>query len=279
MNARILELINNPEIIQNQDLDLLNGELKKHPYLQNIRAIHLLGTHKFESENYQKELSVTAAYTTDKKILYQFINKKTPLNPFIEEVEKEPAEPEFQEELSVPKPYNEVTIVEKPTAKPVFVEGNLNRILFEGEEDFLERENDTIDIQSTIESGKIVTENLSISKENIPDQIEEPALTETEDAENFAPETVVNEPVISVEEPAIEDLSTISFHGSEEFLPDVQIKTTNFEEKYTAPEPQWSKQELEMQRLIADVEAKMKASKKEKVSETEPIHNHDLNFS
>ena len=279
MNARILELINNPEIIQNQDLDLLNGELKKHPYLQNIRAIHLLGTHKFESENYQKELSVTAAYTTDKKILYQFINKKTPLNPFIEQVEKEAVVPAFQEELLVPKPYNEVTIVEKPTAKPVFVEGNLNRILFEGEEDFLERENDTIDIQSTIESGKIVTENLSISKENIPDQIEEPALTETEDAENFAPETVVNEPVISVEEPAIEDLSTISFHGSEEFLPDVQIKTTNFEEKYTAPEPQWSKQELEMQRLIADVEAKMKASKKEKVSETEPIHNHDLNFS
>ena len=86
MNARILELINNPEIIQNQDLDLLNGELKKHPYLQNIRAIHLLGTYKFDSENYQKELSVTAAYTTDKKILYQFINKKTPLNPLREQV-------------------------------------------------------------------------------------------------------------------------------------------------------------------------------------------------
>ena len=77
MNARILELIKNPEVIQNQDLDLLNSEINKHPYLQNIRALHLIATHQFNIENYQKELSLTAAYTTDKKILYQLINKKT----------------------------------------------------------------------------------------------------------------------------------------------------------------------------------------------------------
>ena len=30
MNARILELIKNPELFQAQDLDILNSEIKKH---------------------------------------------------------------------------------------------------------------------------------------------------------------------------------------------------------------------------------------------------------
>ena len=280
MNARILELIKNPEIIQNQDLDLLNSEIKQHPYLQNIRAIHLFGTHKFDTENYQKELSVTAAYTTDKKILYQLINKKTEVISTPDHTENPPFEKGSVEELPEQKIYNDVIIVEKPTAKPVFVEGNLNRILFEGEEDFLERENEKIDIQSTLESGKIVTQSIIKEEEkNTSIPLEKPEFTETEDAESFTPETIINELAISKEEPVVEDLSTISFHGLEEFLPDVKIKATNTEEHYVAPIPQLSKQDLEMQRLIAEVEAKVKASKKEKVVEIEPVHNHDLNFS
>ncbi|MBF8457606.1 hypothetical protein IV494_10490 [Kaistella sp. G5-32] len=281
MNARILELIKNPEIIQNQDLDLLNSEIKQHPYLQNIRAIHLFGTHKFDTENYQKELSVTAAYTTDKKILYQLINKKTEIISAPDHTENPPFEKGSAEELPEPKIYNDVIIIEKPTAKPVFVEGNLNRILFEGEEDFLERENEKIDIQSTLESGKIVTQSIIKEEEekSISIPLEKAEFTETEDAESFTPETIINELAISKEEPVVEDLSTISFHGLEEFLPDVKIKATNTEEHYVAPKPQLSKQDLEMQLLIAEVEAKVKASKKEKVVEIEPDHNHDLNFS
>ncbi|KIA89289.1 hypothetical protein [Kaistella jeonii] len=280
MNARILELIKNHEIIQNQDLDLLNSEIKQHPYLQNIRAIHLFGTHKFDTENYQKELSLTAAYTTDKKILYQLINKKTDVISAPDHTEKPPVETRSVEELPEPKIYNEVIIVEKPTAKPVFVEGNLNRILFEGEEDFLERENEKIDIQSTLESGKIVTQSIIKEEEkNISNPIDKPEFTEMADAESFTPETIINELAISKEKPVVEDLSTISFHGLEEFLPDVKIKSNNTEENYVAPKPQLSKQDLEMQRLIAEVEAKVKASKKDKVLEIEPVHNHDLNFS
>lgn len=393
MNARILDLIKNPGIIQNQDLALLNSEIKKHPYLQNIRALHLYGTHRFDPENYQKELSVTAAYTTDKKILYQLINKKTEIiktkeSPLISNGETVPIE----EEESTPNNFNEVEFVPKPTAKPVFVEGVVNRILFEGEEDFLERETENIDLESTLESGMIVTRNSiknemkasqhlitpeesnfteakdaetftretvikedNISREEpviedlseksfheVPDFLpevkidlpqkvdlqetqdaetftpekiikkseilkEEPVIedpskksfhevaeflpevktegsaakifTESQDAESFSKETVINELQIKEEEPKI-DSSKISFHGLEEFLPDVKI-TTNITQstKYEAPKPQPSKQETEMQRLIAEVEAKVKASKKEKVQEVESVENHDVNFS
>ena len=74
MNGRILELAKKPELFQIKDLEIINTEIKKNPYMQSLRALYLLGTHRLMPENYTNELSVTAAYTTDKKILYQLIN-------------------------------------------------------------------------------------------------------------------------------------------------------------------------------------------------------------
>lgn len=76
MEARILELLHRPENIAQEDIALLQKEIYKFPYMQSIRTLHLSAVHLFEQENYQKELTKTAAFTTDKKILYQFINKK-----------------------------------------------------------------------------------------------------------------------------------------------------------------------------------------------------------
>jgi hypothetical protein len=280
MNARILELIKNPTIIQNQDLDLLNSEINTHPYLQNIRALHLIGTKQFDPENYQKELSVTAAYTTDKKILYQLINKKTePVSTANTLVTS--SSPSILEKAEVQRPsFEEVPILPKTVAKPVFVEGNLNRILFEGEEDFLERESEKIDIESTLESGKIVTQSIIKEENEFPNPIEEKTeFIEKEDSVNFTPETVIKENELKKEEPLIEDSSVISFHGLEEFLPNIKINSKVKEENYAVPKPQLSKQEIEMQLLIAQVEAKMKTSKKDKIQEPEIIENHDINFS
>ena len=43
--------------------------------MQSLRAIYLLGVHRFYNEHFPKELAKTAAYTTDKRILYNLINK------------------------------------------------------------------------------------------------------------------------------------------------------------------------------------------------------------
>ena len=76
MNTRVLDIIKNPEIIHIDDLKLLKTEIEKFPYAQSLRAIYLLGIHRFNSDNFQKELAKTAAYTTDKRILYNFINQE-----------------------------------------------------------------------------------------------------------------------------------------------------------------------------------------------------------
>jgi hypothetical protein len=76
MNTRVLELIKNPKIITESDLHILESESEKMPYAQSIRALYLYGINLYKAENYKENLSKTAAYTTDKKILYQFINSQ-----------------------------------------------------------------------------------------------------------------------------------------------------------------------------------------------------------
>ena len=75
METRIIDLIKNPETLRVEDLKLLETEIEKFPYMQSLRAIYLLGVHRFYNENFSKELAKTAAYTTDKRILYNLINK------------------------------------------------------------------------------------------------------------------------------------------------------------------------------------------------------------
>ncbi|MDO4225140.1 MAG: hypothetical protein Q4C75_04530, partial [Bergeyella zoohelcum] len=75
IHARILELVKSPYSIQQEDLALLQSEIVSKPYMQSIRVLYLYGVNKFSSQDYSKKLSETAAYTTDKKILYHFINQ------------------------------------------------------------------------------------------------------------------------------------------------------------------------------------------------------------
>ncbi|MGL6038412.1 MAG: hypothetical protein ACRC0E_05935 [Soonwooa sp.] len=76
MNARIIELLQQPSLMQANDLQLLEKQIEHTPYVQNVRALYLYGIHLYNPTRYKEVLTTTAAYTTDKKILYQFINKK-----------------------------------------------------------------------------------------------------------------------------------------------------------------------------------------------------------
>ena len=191
MNARVLELLKNPKNIQSEDLHLLKEEINSFPYIQNIRALHLYGIHLFDKENYQKELSTTAAYTTDKKILYHLINGKIQQTK-IEKVEKKPQviedaaeknkaqntkEPFWwvKEKRTFPKhdykAISENLITPKAEIKHVVVNGERNRILFEGEENYLEeKDSETIDLESTLESGVIVTQKSSFPIKRVAEE-------------------------------------------------------------------------------------------------------------
>ena len=399
MNGRILELAKKPELFQIKDLEIINTEIKKNPYMQSLRALYLLGTHRLMPENYTNELSVTAAYTTDKKILYQLINSpsKKEVETPIKESEKETAAesvPEKVEETPETK-FVKVKLDPVEAPKPVYVNGELNRILFEGEEDFLERETEIIDLESTIESGQIVTQkpaeeiqsvahveeiqNLSNDSEahsslkeeiikenpgvedqtiaerateiNLPEESDEvdfpisdreddkfsetpnaenfskkeiievnriedekeiaekptdisfqeveeflpeikveaesenpdhvSKFEESPDAENFSKEKIIKEEALSDDQEVIENSAELSFHATADFLPEVKITPVKEKPELQQPPKQsFNKHEEEMNRLIAEVEAKMKASKKTAVKEKdESLKSAEVNFS
>lgn len=240
MNARVLELLKNPKNIQSEDLHLLKEEINSFPYIQNIRALHLYGVHLYDKENYQKELSTTAAYTTDKKILYHLINGKNPPVKVEKPVEKPFVIQKRYEGFPLPKAekpiektgefsqkhdyeaVSESLITPKPEIKPVFVNGERNRILFEGEENFLdEANNETIDLESTLESGVIVTQKAIPVEVNENQSENSPAEAEAEFV--AAPsETIINEDKIEsgkVEE-KITDEAELSFQKIESFKTD-----------------------------------------------------------
>lgn len=181
MNPRVLELLKEPKNIQPEDLTLLKEEINSFPYVQNIRALHLYGVHLHDKDNYQKELATTAAYTTDKKILYQLINGK------MQQKQKEPEaqekkteapqnfkysynkgsfpikrEEKTEENTAAAENHQETSYLQpapKPEIKHVYANGERNRILFEGEENFMDdHDHEVIDLESTLESGIIVTQ-------------------------------------------------------------------------------------------------------------------------
>lgn len=249
MNPRVLELIKNPKNIQLEDLGLLKEEIHTFPYIQNIRALHLYGIHLYEKENYQKELSTTAAYTTDKKILYQLINgkirqeskpeiveDKKPIKAVEKPAQYAPKSKSFpikrEEEVSLEKQADEqanaCVLPILQDIKPIYVNGERNRILFEGEENFLDEKNsEIIDIESTLESGTLVTQKTeTISEQPVQEQKEEiQAEIEEKAGEDFTRETIIHEDQISSEkeEEKIDEIENVSFHEVEPLLPEENV--------------------------------------------------------
>ncbi|WP_394665183.1 hypothetical protein [uncultured Chryseobacterium sp.] len=324
MNHRVLELLKTPKNIQSEDLHLLKEEINSFPYIQNIRALYLYGVHLYDKDNYQKVLSTTAAYTTDKKILYQLINGKIQQKPKPEikqETVKEkiiPAEnplkilyqtkagsfplkreenpvAEIQQqivELTVPQiltSEEENLILPPPREeiKHLYVNGERNRILFEGEENFLEDDTfETIDLESTLESGSIVTQKIEKKEEPVSEEKPTENIPAVEENEELIPETTVEEENLnsnpaqeeipdnsesesseqeaasaiqvqeeenkSTEEQSdyISDKSELSFHETEAFFPEVQVSANEAFE-----EPKHEKSESEDSDIISSEES------------------------
>lgn len=246
MNSRVLELIKNPKNIQSEDLNLLKEEIQAFPYIQNIRALHLYGVHLYDKENYQKELSTTAAYTTDKKILYQLINgviEKKQNPEVIEEKQSsknsEKANRYGYKDKGFPlkrdqSPEKEGSICLLPSSQEVehiYVNGERNRILFEGEENFLDEKNpEQIDLESTLESGTLVIQKIESAieplKEDISGDEKESGSAEKNAGEEFTPEVIIHEDEISTKAEAdkVEDEEHISFHETETLTPETEIE-------------------------------------------------------
>jgi tetratricopeptide (TPR) repeat protein len=70
-------LINNPDSIQVQQTQDLDQIIDEFPYFQSARALQLKGLYNQDSYKYNYALKRTAAHTTDRSILFDFITSET----------------------------------------------------------------------------------------------------------------------------------------------------------------------------------------------------------
>lgn len=70
-------LINKPEAVNEKQSDALEKVLIEFPYFQSARALQLKGLYNQNSFKYNFALKVTAAHTTDRAVLFDFITSNT----------------------------------------------------------------------------------------------------------------------------------------------------------------------------------------------------------
>ena len=255
MNARVLELLQRPENISREDISLLQNEISKFPYMQSIRTLHLSAIFNFDAENYQKELTKTAAYTTDKKILYTFINKK-------KEGEKKEltkfkkivlAKTEYEVEKTIEEPVKIVEVpeqnitknssenltetVEKIEAeKPVVTHPKSVVGDTELEAPILDKKENEFDVLKELEILEI--ENQLLEQEKAEEENAEIAFKTREEDLNFSKETVL-EHIDQSDDKEITSVkpSDISFNGFESFLPNVKFTVPSTPKEESKSEP------------------------------------------
>jgi len=70
-------LLNKPNAVNDKQVNALEKILEDFPYFQSARSLHLKGLYKQDSFKYNQALKTTAAYTTDRTILFDFITSES----------------------------------------------------------------------------------------------------------------------------------------------------------------------------------------------------------
>jgi len=81
-------IITNPSLLKNSDIPHLSSIITEFPYFQSARILYLKGLKNTESFKYNKNLKITAAYTTDRSILFDFITSEFFIQNNISEIIK-----------------------------------------------------------------------------------------------------------------------------------------------------------------------------------------------
>ncbi len=71
-----IHTLQNPQVITHQQTEAVKSIIDKFPYFQSARAIYLKGLKDQSSIEYNQELKITAAHTTDRSILFDFITSE-----------------------------------------------------------------------------------------------------------------------------------------------------------------------------------------------------------
>jgi hypothetical protein len=94
------EILKNPQKFTTENTEVVKTIINEYPYFQAARAIYLKGLKNNESFKYNAELKTTAAHTTDRAVLFDFITS----SGFIEESKPKEVLQQITEKIILKKP-------------------------------------------------------------------------------------------------------------------------------------------------------------------------------
>lgn len=144
-NSDFTYILKQAEAVTPQQSDALKSIIDEFPYFQSARAIYLKGLKNQNSFKYNQTLKTTAAYTTDRSILFDFITSKGFLQNEISQFIKQNTEhlkglDVTAEDISVDK---KVTIDDTLKQQIKDTDGVLDPALFQPKEHRPEKESST----------------------------------------------------------------------------------------------------------------------------------------
>ncbi|MDO5968301.1 hypothetical protein Q4Q35_00640 [Flavivirga aquimarina] len=165
-----VNILQHPQTITHQQTDAIKSVINEFPYFQSARAVYLKGLKNVSSFKYNQELKITAAYTTDRSILFDFITSEAFIQNEISQ--------SIKQNTAHLKDIN-VTVEDISINKSVKVDHSLKRqikdtvgvldpSLFQPKEDRFEKTaNFTLDESETIENVTKETKTQEISINDI----------------------------------------------------------------------------------------------------------------
>ncbi|WP_406682822.1 hypothetical protein N1F78_08970 [Seonamhaeicola sp. MEBiC1930] len=91
-SSDLVHILQNPQDITHQETEAIKSIIEEFPYFQSARAVYLKGLKNQSSFKYNQELRTTAAYTTDRSILFDFITSDVFIQNKISEFIKQNSE-------------------------------------------------------------------------------------------------------------------------------------------------------------------------------------------
>ena len=99
VNSKPIELVDKRQSIRHLQTTDLKSVIDEFPYFQSARALYLKGLKNQDSFKYNNELKATAAHTTDRTVLFEFITSND-FNSPEEEIHQQQAETISEEKIS-----------------------------------------------------------------------------------------------------------------------------------------------------------------------------------
>lgn len=110
MNTQILNLLDNPTFVTVEDLFLIEDELEKYPFFQPLHLLKVKAVANSDEAMYMQTLNTTATYCSQRKVLFEYLEKELTDETLAEKnlseqniIEFVPKETNVQEDITAEK--------------------------------------------------------------------------------------------------------------------------------------------------------------------------------